>query len=63
MTTTGSSFRKRFSFWKRTCTIGLRWASAKYTTLSLFYLLLHERHDSDGWNPIHVPGLEIKFEF
>jgi hypothetical protein len=57
------SLAKGEMFNKSRVITGLSMKPAKYTTLSLFYLLLHERHDSGGWNPIHVPGLEIKFEF
>ena len=42
---------------------GLSMHPAKNLHLSLFYLLLHERHGDSGWQPLHVPGIEIKFEF
>lgn len=42
---------------------GLSMHPAKHTVLSFFYLLQHQRDGSDGWRPIHVPGVELKFEF
>ena len=43
--------------------IGLSMKPMKHTTISLFYLLLHERDGSAGWNPIHVPGIDFKLDF
>jgi hypothetical protein len=57
------SLAKGEMFNKSRAIFGLSMKPMKYTTLSIFYLLLHERHGSHGWNPIHIPGLELKFEF
>lgn len=43
--------------------MGLAMYPMDHMQVSLFYLLLHERHDDSGWKPIHVPGIEVKFEF
>jgi hypothetical protein len=42
---------------------GLSMHPIEHMQVSLFYLLLHERHGDSGWKPLHVPGIEIKFEF
>ncbi|MBO5941055.1 MAG: DUF2490 domain-containing protein [Kiritimatiellae bacterium] len=54
---TGEMFNKSRSI------MGLSMHPAKNLHVSLFYLLLHERHGDLGWQPLHVPGIEIKFEF
>lgn len=54
---TGEMFNKSRSL------IGLSMYPVENVHVSLFYLLLHERHGDSGWKPIHVPGIEVKFEF
>ena len=54
---TGEMFNKSRSI------VGLSMHPAEHLHVSLFYLLLHERHADSGWQPLHVPGIEIKFEF
>lgn len=43
--------------------VGLSMRPTEYLQVSLFYLLQHSRHDDSGWEPVHVPGIEFKFEF
>ena len=42
---------------------GMSMRPAKHTTLSLFYMLQHDRSADSGWQPFHVPGLELRFGF
>ncbi len=57
------SLAKGDMFNKSRSIIGLSMLPAEHLQVSLFYLLLHERNAGSGWQPIHVPGIEIKFEF
>ena len=36
---------------------------AEHVTISVFYLLMHKQSSDRGWQPIHVPGIELKLDF
>ena len=43
--------------------VGVSMKPMDHVTLSLFYLLMHKQSADHGWQPIHVPGIELKFDF
>lgn len=43
--------------------VGLSMKPAEHVTISVFYLLMHKQSSDRGWQPIHVPGIELKLDF
>lgn len=43
--------------------IGLSMKPAEHVTISVFYLLQHKQSADHGWQPVHVPGIELKLDF
>lgn len=43
--------------------VGLSMKPADHLTVSVFYLLMHKQSGDHGWQPVHVPGVELKLDF